>query len=83
MGPRVTTRGGAAGQELPLLQPDQLTLRHGDVLVLATDGVEAAFADALDLSGLPEDIAERIVERHWTGTDDAVALVVRYVGAPA
>lgn len=85
LGPRrqawLATLGGVAGHALPPLVPGRLTLSHGDVLVLATDGVSAAFADALELSGLPQDIANRIVERHWTGTDDAVALVVRHLGA--
>ena len=85
LGPRrqtwLATPGGVAGHQLPALHPRQLPLRRGDVLVLATDGVDAGFADALELSGSPEAIAERLMERHWTGRDDAAAIVVRHLGA--
>ena len=85
LGPRrqawLATPGGVAGHQLPVLRPRQLPLVRGDVLVLATDGVDAAFADALELSGRAEAIAERLMERHWTGRDDAAAVVVRYLGA--
>jgi negative regulator of sigma-B (phosphoserine phosphatase) len=74
------TPGGVAGHALPRTRPGRLEVRHGDVLILATDGVRAAFADRLELAGRPRDIAERILSRHWTGTDDAVALVVRFLG---
>lgn len=84
LGPRrerwLCTAGGEAGQVLPDLRPDDVDLERGDLLVLATDGVRATFAEFLGLAGSPQDIARRIVERSWTETDDAVALVARYLG---
>ena len=74
------TAGGEAGLSLPALRPDEVGLSRGDLLVLATDGVRATFPEFLGLAGSPQEIARRIVECSWTQTDDALALVARYVG---
>ena len=74
------TAAGEAGLALPELHPEEVELERGDLLVLATDGVRPTFAEFLGLAGSPQDIARRIVERSWTRTDDAVALVARYLG---
>jgi phosphoserine phosphatase RsbX len=71
---------GLPGHELPELERATLDVHPGDVLILATDGVEPGFADSLDLSGRPQAIAERILADHWKATDDALAVVVRYLG---
>jgi phosphoserine phosphatase RsbX len=57
-----------------------LGMRPGDVLVLATDGVDAGFADSLELSGSSQTISERILADHWKPPDDALVIVVRYLG---
>jgi hypothetical protein len=77
------TPGGVAGHALPATVPAVVELRHGDVLILTTDGVDTGFGASLELHGRPGDIAERILARHWSGTDDAVALVARFLGDPA
>jgi hypothetical protein len=71
---------GVPGHELPPVRAATLELRTGDVLVLATDGVEAAFADSLDVSGSTQAISERILADHWKPTDDALVVAVRYLG---
>jgi negative regulator of sigma-B (phosphoserine phosphatase) len=58
-----------------------VTMRPGDVLLLATDGVDASFADSLQLSGSSQTISERILSDHWKPPDDALVIVVRYLGA--
>jgi negative regulator of sigma-B (phosphoserine phosphatase) len=72
---------GVPGHELPPVRAATLELRTGDILVLATDGVEAVFADSLDISGSTQAISERILADHWRPTDDAVVVAVRYLGA--
>ena len=57
-----------------------LDVRPGDLLVLATDGIEVAFADSLDTSGSAQTITERILDVHWKPTDDALVVAVRYLG---
>jgi phosphoserine phosphatase RsbX len=74
---------GVPGHELPRLRAAALEVRPGDVLVLATDGIEASFADSLDISGSPQTISERILAAHWKSTDDALVVAVRYLGVPA
>jgi hypothetical protein len=71
---------GVPGHELPAVRAATLELRTGDVLVLATDGVEAVFADSLDISGTTQAISERILADHWRPTDDALVVAVRYLG---
>jgi phosphoserine phosphatase RsbX len=71
---------GLPGRDLPELSPTTLPLDHGDLLIFATDGVAQCFADDLDVSGSPAEIAERIMTRHWKADDDALSVVARYLG---
>jgi negative regulator of sigma-B (phosphoserine phosphatase) len=74
---------GVLGHELPVVRPATLDVRPGDVLLLASDGVDAAFADSLELWGSPQAISERILAAHWKPSDDAVVIAVRYLGVQA
>jgi phosphoserine phosphatase RsbX len=74
---------GIAGHELPSVKTTTLDLRTGDVVVLATDGVDVAFAESLDVSGSAQAIAERILADHWRARDDALVVAMRYLRAPA
>jgi negative regulator of sigma-B (phosphoserine phosphatase) len=71
---------GVPGHELPPVRATRIDLRPGDVIVLATDGVESAFADSLDVSGSTQAISERILADHWKPLDDALVVAVRYLG---
>jgi negative regulator of sigma-B (phosphoserine phosphatase) len=71
---------GIPGHELPRMSTTTLDVQPGDLLVLATDGIEAAFGDSLDVSGSPRAIAERILAAHRKPTDDALVVAVRYLG---
>ena len=72
--------GGVAGYDLPAVRTAALKVRPGDVLILATDGVDPSFADSLDVSGSTHAIAERIMARHRRPTDDALVVAVSYIG---
>ncbi len=74
---------GVPGHELPAVQTATLDVRPGDVLVLATDGIESAFADSLDISGSSQAISERILAEHCKRPDDALVVAVRFLGARA
>jgi len=71
---------GVVGYALPPLRPTSVELARGDLLVLATDGVDPAFADSLDTAGSCEAIAARILEQHARPRDDSLVLVARYLG---
>jgi phosphoserine phosphatase RsbX len=73
-------RSGIPGHELPTVRASTIDVQHGDVLVLATDGIETAFGDSLDVSGPTQAIADRVLAAHWKPTDDALVVAVRYLG---
>jgi len=75
-------RNGVVGGHMPKLAVATVSAAPGDVMILATDGVRADHSHGLDLRGTPQQIADRILDRHATGTDDALALVARYAGPP-
>lgn len=71
---------GVPGHELPPVAPETLRLSVGDLLILATDGIRATFADSLDSSGSTEAISERILSAHGKRPDDALVVTLRYLG---
>jgi negative regulator of sigma-B (phosphoserine phosphatase) len=77
---RVPLRGGVVGDQLPSLRDSVSPITRGDLLIFATDGVHAGFAERLPVSDQPQRIADWILGRHATGADDALVLVARYVG---
>jgi serine phosphatase RsbU (regulator of sigma subunit) len=77
---RVVLRGGLVGYQLPHLQPSRLGIFPGDVLVMVTDGIAPEFHDTVLRGDPPQQIADGILKRHFKGNDDALVLVLRYVG---
>jgi len=75
--------GGVVGYNLPQVRLGSIPLEPGDAVVLATDGVAADFSVSLASGIAAQALAERVLERHGKGTDDALAAVVRYLGPPA
>ena len=75
-------RGGVVGFQLPALRPGVLAVFPGDLLILASDGIRSEFENSVISADRPQQIADRILGRHFKGTDDALVLVVRYVGTP-
>ncbi len=76
----VVMRGGVIGYELPPLRAAVITLQRGDLLIFATDGIDASFTDQLDVTRPPQRLADHILAEHAKGTDDALVLVARYLG---
>jgi negative regulator of sigma-B (phosphoserine phosphatase) len=72
--------GGVVGYQLPTLRPTTTQVAHGDVLMLATDGIRTGFAHGLDRSEPAQQLADRILANHAKPTDDALVLVARYLG---
>ncbi|MBI2909369.1 MAG: SpoIIE family protein phosphatase [Chloroflexi bacterium] len=73
-------RGGTVGYRLPPLRPAVTPLAEGDTLVFVTDGIQSDYNRGLKLGDAPQKIADDLVARFCKGTDDALALVVRYAG---
>jgi phosphoserine phosphatase RsbX len=73
------TRGGVVGYNLPAVRVTGTDLRDGDVIVLATDGIDSGFARAIAAGGSAQEIADRILAAHGKPSDDALVVVVRYL----
>jgi len=73
-------RGGLVGFQLPELRASVIPVSVGDLLILATDGIQAGFEDEIKLNETPGQIAGKILNHHYRGNDDALVLVARYLG---
>jgi len=76
----IPARGGTVGYLLPPLMARTLAVRPGDTLVLATDGIRHGFKHEVLPSRAPQEIADLILAGWAKGSDDACAIVARYVG---
>jgi phosphoserine phosphatase RsbX len=79
----VVLRGGVVGYRLPPLKLGHVALAANDVIVLATDGVKSGISEGLELSLGVQELADHIARRFTKGSDDALVLVVRYLGGGA
>ncbi len=77
----ILLRNGVIGYQLPSLRAAELPVARGDTLILATDGLRRAFTVTPAADRPPQDVADDILAQHGKFTDDALVLVVRYVGA--
>jgi serine phosphatase RsbU (regulator of sigma subunit) len=75
---RLLVRSGVVGLHLPALPLEAIVVRPGDTLVMTTDGIREDYD--VDVAQPPQGIADGILRDHAKGTDDALALVVRYQG---
>jgi negative regulator of sigma-B (phosphoserine phosphatase) len=75
--------GGVVGFNLPQVRLGTVALEPGDAVVMATDGVAADYSISLEPGITAQELADRVLERHGKGTDDALAAAVRYLGPPA
>lgn len=76
----VLPRGGVVGYHLPPLKLSEVPLEPHDLIVMATDGIRSGFASSIDVDAGVQQVADELCSRFARGTDDALALVVRYLG---
>ena len=72
---------GIVGHRLPAISTATVDIHRGDMLILSTDGITPGFEEALDVTGSSQLIAERVFAEQWTGADDGLVLVLRYLGS--
>jgi phosphoserine phosphatase RsbX len=77
---RLLLRNGIVGYRLPPIRAEVLPLRPLDTLIIVTDGIDPGFDVGVRVDEDPKAIANDILARHHTGTDDALVLVARYMG---
>jgi negative regulator of sigma-B (phosphoserine phosphatase) len=71
------TYSGVVGAQLPNAAASKIEAMHGDVLILATDGIDKKFIDALRHDEAPQTQAERLLAAYGSSSDDALVLVAR------
>lgn len=77
----IPLRGGILGYQLPSVRAATVPIAPGDTLILATDGIRSGFGDGLPARATPRALADGILARHARGSDDALVLVARWLGA--
>jgi serine phosphatase RsbU (regulator of sigma subunit) len=74
--------GGIVGYRIPeTLTPQEVPIRPGDLLVIASDGIVEDHLDDIDFSASSLAIADDILHRHAKDNDDALVLAARHRGA--
>lgn len=79
----LTNRGGVVGYRLPALCASSEPLSPGDLLIFATDGIDERFVAGGIPRGTPSHVARAILDRHGKATDDALVLVLHWLGPGA
>ena len=73
--------GGIVGYQMPeVLKPQEVSIRPGDALVIASDGIAENHLNDIDFAAPSLVNAQEIVGKHAKGTDDALVLVARHRG---
>lgn len=73
---------GIVGYRIPEIFPAQVvSIRAGDLIVIASDGIREDHLDHIDFAGSATAIAEEIVAKNARETDDALVLTARHRGA--
>jgi negative regulator of sigma-B (phosphoserine phosphatase) len=78
---KLLLRNGVLGVRSPDLRAEELPVRPGDILTMATDGVTADRALGISMQGRLKVMADGILADGSKGTDDALVLIARYRGA--
>ena len=73
----LVARGGIVGSRLPRMQVTETSLAAGDVLAMYTDGVNDHAGRELTAAWEPRSLAPWLLDRHATGSDDALVLVAK------
>jgi len=71
------TYSGVVGAQVTKYAASQTEVASGDVLILATDGVDRKFIDSIRYDEAPQAQAERLLAAYRSPTDDALVLVAR------
>ncbi|MFZ2855623.1 MAG: SpoIIE family protein phosphatase, partial [Rhodocyclaceae bacterium] len=79
----LTNRGGVVGYRLPPVDASSVPIFPGDLLILATDGVDCRFACEPLPRCSPDALAHAILDRHGKASDDALVLVLHWFGQAA
>jgi negative regulator of sigma-B (phosphoserine phosphatase) len=73
---------GIVGYRIPEIKPAQgVSLRGGDLIVIASDGITEDHLDHIDFAASATVIADEILSKYAKESDDALVLAARHRGA--
>jgi negative regulator of sigma-B (phosphoserine phosphatase) len=73
--------GGIVGFRIPDgTAPQEISISHGDLVVITSDGVSDGYLDTLDFAASATVIAEHVLATHSKDSDDALVLAARHRG---
>jgi phosphoserine phosphatase RsbX len=75
-------RSGVVGSGVGRLEDRTISIEPGDVLVLATDGIHAAYATAINPLEPIDRIARAVLDAHGRNDDDSLVLAARFHDSP-
>jgi serine phosphatase RsbU (regulator of sigma subunit) len=74
--------GGIVGYRIPdTIHTQAISVRPGDLLVIASDGIAEDYLENIDFTASASVIVEQIIHRCGKDTDDALVLTARHRGA--
>jgi len=73
-------RGGVVGYQMPSLRATTVEIKKRDTLIFTTDGIRSGFDRGVNRRSSPQRIADAVIANFNRKTDDALVLVVRYIG---
>jgi serine/threonine protein phosphatase PrpC len=76
----LTPRAGVVGYQLPPLREQRQPIAPGDTLIMASDGVSSRFCERAPRLADAQGMAHQVLDAHRIGRDDALVLVIRYLG---
>jgi negative regulator of sigma-B (phosphoserine phosphatase) len=79
----IVPRNGVVGYQLPPLRVATTAIAPGDILIFASDGLRHGFAHESFHGHTLDSYADALLQRYGKTSDDALVLVVRYLGVRA
>jgi phosphoserine phosphatase RsbX len=74
--------GGMVGYRVPeTLISQSISIHPGDLLIIASDGIDEDHLNHIDFAASAPTIAEQILHQHGKDTDDALVLAARHRGS--
>lgn len=73
-------RGGVVGYQLPSLRSSIVPIKPEDFIIFFTDGIAGNIRPQVNPEASVQQVADHILSRSAKGSDDALVLVVKYLG---
>jgi negative regulator of sigma-B (phosphoserine phosphatase) len=76
----IIPKNGVVGHRLPSIHEFSTFLNFHDMIIFVTDGIRSHFSDVVSLNISSQENADRILNDYARNNDDALVLVIQYIG---